>query len=210
MTPSPVISTPPIVGVMGGIASGKSLAGQLLAGERGVVLQADALAHEILREPDTIEMLRERFGPAVIDQAGEVDRAVIAARVFRDSELRAGLENWIHPRVRARIGVGLDEARKQGAECIVLDVPLLLENDAEHGLAELCDWLVFVDSPLEERERRATQSRGWESGEVARREAAQLPLHVKRDRAHHIVPNQGTRAEFEKAIAAVRRDMGLS
>lgn len=197
----------PVIGLLGGIASGKSLVASLLAGPRGVVIAADALAHEVLSEPDTLAFLRERFGPQIVDEHGRPDRVALAERVFADSDLRAELESWIHPRVRARIRAGLAEAQAAGAECIALDVPLLLENDAEHGLAALCDWLVFVEAPLAERDSRASRNRGWRSGEVARREEAQLPLHAKRARAHHIVTNRGTRAELEEAVAGIRRQL---
>ena len=80
-------------------------------------------------------------------------------------------------------------ATDAGTPRVVLDVPLLLENDAQHGLAQLCDVLVFVDAPAEERERRAQRERGWPRGEVARREAAQLALSEKKKRAHHVLHN---------------------
>ena len=102
----------------------------------------------------------------------------------------------------------LAQARDEGVARVVLDVPLLLENDDQHGFAGLCDALVFVDSDPNDRERRAVQDRDWKPGEVGRREAAQLPLDEKRARADHVVVNDGTPAELEARVAAVLRELG--
>jgi dephospho-CoA kinase len=193
-----------VLGVLGGIASGKSTAAQLLAGPDGVVISADELAREALDSPAVLERVRARFGPAAIGPDGRADRGELARRVFdaeRGAELRSELEGWTHPLVRDRIGERLRAARAAGAPRIVLDVPLLLENDAQHGLARLCDVLVFVDVHDAERERRAQSARGWKSGEVARREALQLPLAVKKQRAHHVLPNDQGLPELKQAVA---------
>src|SRR5690606_30137133 len=113
------------------------------------------------------------------------DREKLGALVFADADARRKLETLTHPRVRARVRKLLDEARSEGVPRIVLDVPLLLENDDRHGLVRECDVLVFVDSDATAREARARASRGWAPGEVARREAAQMPLEAKRARADH-------------------------
>jgi dephospho-CoA kinase len=195
---------PLILGVLGGIASGKSAVARLLAGARGIVISADELAREALDSPAVLERVRARFGAAAIGPDGRADRGYLARLVFdpeRGKRLRAELEGWTHPLVRDRIQGRLSAARAAGVPRIVLDVPLLLENDAEHGLARLCDVLVFVDVHDEERERRAQRERGWKSGEVARREAAQLPLSEKKKRAHHVIPNNEGLVELEEAVA---------
>lgn len=196
-------SHPPVWGVLGGIASGKSRVAELLAGPRGVVVDADRLAHEALDEPAVRERIRARFGPDVFRPGGGVDRARLSREVFGDPEARAALEGWVHPRVRERIASALARARQEGARRVVLDVPLLLENAGQHGLLALCDRLVFVDAPAEVRERRAMAARGWAAGELARREAAQLPLDEKRSRADHVIENDGDLA----ALAATVSDL---
>jgi dephospho-CoA kinase len=196
-TPNPQTA---VYGVLGGIASGKSEVASLLAGPDGLILSADALAHEALNSPEVQAQLVAELGPQAVGEDGRSDRAWIAGRVFDDPAARALLESWIHPRVRERITAEMASARARGAERIVLDVPLLLENDAEHGYAAECDVLIFVEVSQQERERRAQASRGWAAGEVARREAAQLPLDQKRRRADFVVSNEGTLAELEVAI----------
>lgn len=194
---------PLVIGVLGGIASGKSLVARLLAGSGGAVVDADAAAREVLGSPELRERIREHFGPAALRPDGTPDREVLARRVFADPEARARLESWIHPPVRARIHALVREARGAGRTPIVLDVPLLLENDAEHHLAELCDALVFVDSDPGERDRRAQAQRGWPEGEVLRREAAQTPLSEKRARAHHVIHNRGDLEQLERSVRDV-------
>jgi dephospho-CoA kinase len=196
-----------VLGVLGGIASGKSRVAAALAGSEGVVVSADALAHEALADPEIRARVAEAFGAHVLDADGAVDRPALARVVFSDPAARRRLEGWIHPYVRARIWAALEEARRTGRPRVVLDVPLLLENDAEHGLARASDHFVDVDAA--ERDRRAVRTRGWSPGEVARREAAQLPLAEKRRRSDVVVQNDGTLAELDAAIAAALAELGL-
>lgn len=204
----PAPSAPVVLGVLGGIASGKSAVAARLAGPDGRVVSADALAHEALAE--LASQVEAELGPGLLDAEGRVDRAALAGRVFDDPEARARLEGWIHPRVRARILAVLAEAEEQGVPRVVLDVPLLLENDAQHGLVARCHHLVFVDAPPAERDRRAVERRGWQPGEVQRREATQLPLDTKRARADFVVENTGTLEELDAAVDRVLAEAGLA
>ena len=189
-----------VIGVLGGIASGKSAAARMLAGPAGLVIDADEIAREVLVSPAVRFELLCAFGGDVFDQEGRPDREAIARRVFGSAEKRRKLESFTHPAIRARIRAALEAARRAGVPRIVLDVPLLLENEASHGLSAECDEIVFVDSGEAERDARAVRSRGWRPGDVARREATQMPLAEKRARAGRIVENHGTLAELEKAV----------
>jgi dephospho-CoA kinase len=189
-----------VIGVLGGIASGKSWVARRLAGSEGVLIDADALAREVLESPELRSELRAAFGDAVLRADGSIDREALARRVFSSPAERARLEAFTHPRIRARIRALLDGARARRAARVVLDVPLLLENEAAHHLVEECHELLFVDSDPETRQRRAAADRGWESGEVARRESQQLPLEAKRARAHFVIRNRGSLAELEAEL----------
>jgi dephospho-CoA kinase len=206
---APASGRPLVLGVLGGVASGKSTVARLLAGPDGVVISADELAREALDSPAVRERVRAHFGPRAIGPDGRVDREFLARLVFGDEGARdrAELQGWTHPLVRDRIEERLSAARAAGVPRIVLDVPLLLENDAQHGLARLCDVLVFVDVHDDERERRARRERGWKSGEVARRETAQLPLSEKKKRAHHVISNDEGRLELERAVASLLAEL---
>jgi dephospho-CoA kinase len=201
-----------VLGVLGGICSGKSLVARLLAGPDGRVVTADREAHAVLASDAGVAFLRERFGDDVLLPDGTPDRAALAGLVFAPddpaaAERRAALEGFTHPLVRARILAALDEARAARVPRVVLDVPLLLENDAQHGFVALCDALVFVDVEDAERERRARRDRGWPPGEVARREAAQLPLAEKRRRADHVLSNHGTVEDLERSARELLADL---
>lgn len=186
-----------VIGVLGGVASGKSAVARAIAGPDGVVIDADRLAREVLDEPALQPKLRAAFGASVFDPDGRPDRDRLAALVFGSREHRATLEGFTHPMIRDRIRAQLDAARERGVPRIVLDVPLLLEHESQHGLAAECRTLVFVDADAQVRDARAVASRGWQPGEVARREATQMPLERKRARADHVIANEGSLAELE-------------
>lgn len=203
-----------VFGVLGGIASGKSRVARLLAelgtaGAPGVVLDADQLAREALASQPVRAKLRARFGPAALGDDGLPDREWLAEVVFRDPAARAELESWIHPIVREGLQRGLRGARERAVGRIVLDVPLLLENEEQHGLKRWCDVLVFVDSSPADREARARASRSWPAGEVARREALQRPLEEKRSLAHHVIDNRGSAQQLEDQVRRLLASLGL-
>jgi len=205
--PAPAVR---VLGVLGGIASGKSAVARALAGERGVVLDADRLAREALESPAVVARLRERFGDAALGPDGRPDRPFLAARAFASADDRRALEGWTHPVVRARILAELEAARASGRSPVVLDVPLLLENDAQHGLAGLCDALIFVQTEESTRIARAAANRGWNADEIARREAAQWPLDEKRARADHVVINEGTPDELARQVRELAARLDLA
>ena len=92
---------------------------------------------------------------------------------------------------------------------MVLDVPLLLENDREHGLAKRCDFLVFVAADAELRDRRAVERRSWSPGEVARREKTQMPLAQKESMARYVIQNEADLEALAARVREVRRAEGL-
>ena len=196
-----------VIGVLGGIASGKSFVARQLAGDGGLVIDADLLAHEVLKSQELTDLVTEAFGRGALGEDGRPDRGALAQRVFDDPAARARLEGWIHPRVRAKIQVALDEAAAQEIGPVVLDVPLLLENDAEHGLVAKCDHLVFIESDLEARDQRAVLSREWSPGEVARREQSQHSLADKKARADYTIENRGSLDELDQSVRALREQL---
>jgi dephospho-CoA kinase len=206
--PDRAAARPLVVGVLGGIASGKSAVARALAGPHGAVIDADRLAHAALEAPEVRAWIAAKIAPAAV-ATGAVDRAAVAREVFSRPELRRELEALVHPLVRRRIAEELDAARARGLERVALDVPLLLENEAEHRLVERCDALVFVHADARVRAERALRTRGWSSAELARREAAQAPLDLKRARADLVVDNDGdwahTEAQVERAVREFER-----
>lgn len=198
----PQPAPPLVIGVLGGIASGKSWVARRLCGPGGVLIDADALAREVLESPPLRGALREAFGSAIERPDGTLDRQALADRIFSDPGAKERLEAFTHPLIRARIRARLEDARAARVPRVVLDVPLLLENEASHGLTAQCHELVFVDSDPAQREARAIATRGWKPGEVARREARQLPLEAKRARAGCRIDNFGDLDALARATDA--------
>ena len=163
-----------VVGIVGRIAAGKSTAARLLAARGAEVIDADRIAHEVLDEPGVRREIADRFGPGVCDAEGLVLRPPLATEVFgptaaHDAAL-ADLEAIVHPRVRRQIEERLAALRKHSAAdktVVVLDVPLLMQA---HWY-DLCDWLLLVECPEDERRRRL-DALGWPAEQRAARELA--------------------------------------
>jgi dephospho-CoA kinase len=189
-----------IIGLVGGIASGKSLAARMLVELGAVHLDADRAGHAVLAEDLKVrQALIDRWGKAILGAEGGVDRSAVANRVFAKSEAstsdRKFLEDLLHPRIRERLNTERDEAVATGKAAIVLDAPLLLEAD----WGSLCDVVLMIDSPRELRLKRAA-SRGWTAVEFDEREAAQWPAEEKRRHADVVIPNYGTLDDLRGAI----------
>ena len=173
---------------MGGIGAGKSLVAAQL-GELGCeVVDADRIAHEVLAEPAVRQAVRDRFGGEVFDAAGEVDRGRLAERVFADPDSRRDLEALVHPEICRRAQQAIEAARAGGVRAVVLDAALILEK----GLDSLCDVVLYIKVPAAVRQRRVQGARGWAPSEIARREASQVSLKTKQQRADYTVDNSAS------------------
>jgi len=192
------LKSPPVIGLVGGVGAGKSTVAQMMAGEGCAVVDADAIAHAVLREDDVKSRVRETFGPRVFGPDGAVDRGRLADVVFADSGRREALERIVHPRILARIDAELAAARAAGPRAVALDAPLILEK----GLANRCDYVVYIRASAEMRQRRLQQVKGWAPSEVQRRDASQVSLKTKRDRADYSIDNS---ASPEHTLTQVRR-----
>lgn len=192
-----------ILGVLGGIGSGKSTVTRLLVEQGAEAIDADRVAHQVLREPAARDAIREAFGSGVFGADGEVDRQAVARLVFSDRRKLETLESILHPEVRRRITDRVEAFRaRQGSErrVLVLDVPLL----AESPLRELCDEIVFVDAPDDERRRRV-EARGWSADELERREAHQPSIEKKRRLADVTIENSGSLEDLRLQVESLYR-----
>jgi dephospho-CoA kinase len=188
------------IGLVGGVASGKSLAGKMLVDLGAVLLDADRTGHAVLAEDaDARKAVVNRWGNAILRSDDQVDRAAIGRHVFAETAAGAAdrkfLEDLLHPRIGRRLNQQRDAAAAAGKPAVVLDAPLLLEA----GWGTICDLVLMIDSPRDLRLERA-RSRGWSETEFDRREAAQWPPDEKRRLADVVIPNQGTDEELRSAI----------
>ena len=192
-----------ILGIVGGIGSGKSEVSRLLAQHGGVILDADRIGHDVLRETEVKEAIRQRFGDSIFettgDPSGEIDRKKLAAIVFALSEKGgsdlAFLNGLTHPRISGECRRILAELKQQEVERVVLDAALLFES----GWNEWTDVVIFVDVPESIRLERC-EKRGWNRMEFLAREVSQWPVKKKRQLADYILPNSGTLADLEKEV----------
>lgn len=190
------------LGIIGGIASGKSTVAKefLQLVPAAVTLDADQLGHRVLTEPDVIAALRVRWGDAILDENGAVNRPAVAKIVFAPGNERQlqFLEQVSHPRIRRLLEAELQQLRKQQAPLAVIDAALLLET----GWSSVCDKLLFVSVPEAIRRERA-HSRGWSDEEFQRREQAQWPIAKKEAAADFTVVNDGDLESLARQCAEV-------
>lgn len=191
-----------VVGLTGGIASGKSVVAKAFEDLGAILLDADRAGHAALQSPDIVEAIRHRWGNAVFDADGKVSRIAVAKRVFdpvHGAEERAFLEQLTHPRIAELLGAQAEQDTQgqgdvqahhgvlPGHQVAVLDAALLYEANWDR----LCDLVVFVDTPRQTRMARALR-RGWSETDFTNREAAQLSVNSKRERADEVIDNSGS------------------
>jgi len=190
-----------IIGVAGGIASGKSFVSGLLSERGAEVLDADKAGHEALQNPNVAEAIRERFGSDVFADDGQIDRKSLAAIVFAstaqgEEDLKA-LEKITHPVIRRSLEERIEQLRQLSSPppAIVLDAPVMFKS----GWDKFCDVILFTDASKAIRLSRVAD-RGWSEAEFNAREAHQESLDLKRSRANVIIDTNG---DNDKTIAQV-------
>lgn len=187
----------PIIGIVGGIGSGKSTVAAILRDLGCVVADSDQFARDALRDPAIRSRIIEWWGDDVLDPStGEIDRKRVAAIVFAEPVQRKRLEGLTHPWIERRRREVFANAPAD-AKALVIDAPLLLEA----GLGRECDAVIFVDTPAKIRSQRVSDHRGWSASQWNAREAAQMPLDEKRRMAHHVVVNGGDLKALRAAVA---------
>ena len=183
-----------VIGITGGIASGKSTVSNILKGMGIPVIDADKIGHEVLRLPDTINLLTDVFGLSVFDRDGNIDRAKLASEVFPDKDKLSQLNSIIHPRI---INVLKDEIRKclKKSEVIAVEIPLLYECNLEY----LCDIICVVYSDIEARVQRL-RIKGMSESDIAARIKSQMSLEEKIKLADIVIYNLYGMEELKKEI----------
>jgi dephospho-CoA kinase len=185
-----------LVGLTGGIGSGKSTVAHLLERRGAVVFDADALAREAV-EPGTPghDAVVERFGANVLAPGGELDREALASIVFADPAARRDLEAIVHPEVRRLFAEGC-VAYRDTDRVVVFSAPLLVET----GMHTAFEILVLVSVPVEVQIERLLRDRAMSEEQVRARIEAQAPLEEKAAVADIIVDNEGNLEDLEAQV----------
>lgn len=183
------------IGLTGGIGSGKTTAARRFAELGALVVDADAVAREVV-EPGTegLAAVVGAFGPGVLDPAGRLDRPALAAIVFDDADARARLNAVLHPLIRRRVAERI--AAAPAGTVVVQDVPLLVET----GQAGAFDLVVVVEAPEALREQRLVADRGMPAEQARARMAAQASDEQRRAVADVVLVNDGTPGDLRTQV----------
>lgn len=189
----------PLIGLTGGIATGKSTVTRLLAALGAVTFSADEAARAVLvRNGPALRRIAAEFGPEILTPAGDLDRARMGRAVFADDSVRQRLERILHPLIRSLLRAQIEAAQRDlpPDTLIVVEIPLLYEG----GLETWFDQVVVVAAPETVQRERLQQRSGLNAEESRRRLAAQWPLDRKIARADQVVVNAGSLPQLEAAV----------
>ena len=189
-----------MIGLTGGIASGKSTVARMFAERGAAVIDADQLARQIVEpgQPALAELIA-RFGPQILTPAGALDRKRLGAIAFADPAARADLGRITHPRIAAASAAAIATWSDAGAQVVLYEAALLVENRAHAGLAGL----IVVATPPDVQRRRLIERDGLAPAEADARIAAQAPLADKLAVATWVIENTGDRAALEAEVTRV-------
>jgi len=190
----------PVIGILGGIGSGKSTVAAAFGRQGCAIIDADKMALEMLVDEDVGRQIADIFGPDVFLPKGGIDRKKLADRVFSNPELLKKLNEIIHPRVLKQTETLLARyLADEAIPAIVLDVPLLMET----GWHTRCDVLVFVEGDLAVRETRVHQKGRFDADQIKKRENFQISLDKKREIAQYIVKNNSDLSDLAEQVARI-------
>jgi dephospho-CoA kinase len=204
-----------LVGLTGGIASGKSTVARLLEARGAIVVDADRVVHDLMRPgTDVHRAVVERFGESILSADGTIDRRALAGTVFGDSaapQARRELEAIIHPavwrEVARRAGAAREAEEADGRlRVIVVDAALIVETLADRGRAIGLQALIVVAARVEDQIERSL-GLGRSAEEVEARMAAQAPSEQKLAAADYVVDNRGTLEDLERSVGVLWADL---
>jgi len=196
--------TKPLIGIVGGIASGKSTVAAEFGKLGCAVIDADAIAHAALGMAAVREEIVERFGAGLLNASGRVDRQKLARIVFADKEKLATLNGIIHPHVFRRTEELLKRyASDDAVKAVVLDMPLLIEV----GWAERCDRIVFVQCDASHRQTRTKGMRTLAEEDIKIRENFQISLDTKATLADNTIDNNSDFSMLVRQIQFIFSDI---
>ena len=189
-----------MIGLTGGIGSGKSTVAEMLRAHGLQVVDADQIARDIM-EPGSpvLDDVAAVFGADLIGSDGALDRAGLAARAFASEEQTQKLNAITHPAIRAESARRFSQLERAGEKAAVYDMPLLIEL----GMNEDMDMTVVVDVDADERVRRLVAHRGLDENDARNRIERQIPNAQRRAAADEILDNNGTLADLERQVEAL-------
>jgi dephospho-CoA kinase len=193
-----------VVGLTGGIASGKSTVSSMFADQGVPVICADELARDAVKPGSlALKEISRTFGEDVLDERGELDRAAMARLVFRNAAKRKLLESIIHPRVAEEQQRRLLQLDREGHQIAVIDVPLLYES----GWDKAFDLVIVVYVPRNIQEQRLVERDNISPEDARSRLDAQMPIEEKKERADRVVDNTGSMEHTLDQVKEILREL---
>ena len=191
---------PIVIGIIGGVSSGKSTVANFFKMLGSDVIDADEMVKGLLKRTDVKKKLVKLWGSEIIDSSGRIKKNEVAKIAFRSRGNTNKLNRIIHPMVKRMIDKKVSHSRRR---MVAIDAALLLEA----GYGGRCDRILFVDVPTASRYSRAVRGRGWSKGEVERRERFQMPLSKKRKIADYIINNGKSPSFTFKQVRRIYNDI---
>jgi len=196
-----------VVGLTGGIGSGKSTVAGMFEKLGASLIDVDAIVHE-LQQPGAplLDEIAAAFGADLLDADGALEREALGAIVFRDPVARQTLNRIVHPKLGAEVARRLAHARQAGVRLVVIDIPLLFEGrrDGSRGASAMhFDVSILVWVPRETQIERQLLRGGYGRDEAERRIDAQMPLDEKRAFADFVIDNSGSPADTEQQVREI-------
>ena len=195
----------PIFGIVGGVGAGKSSIIRNIATLKLHVIDADQIGHQQIATASILKQIVTLFGNGILDSQGNISRPLLAAEAFGESPeqiiKRTQLNAIVHPAIRVEIQRQIQSV-PEDVDAIILDAALLLEA----GWDVECNAVIFVDTPLEQRQQRVARNRNWTIDEHDRREASQWSLDEKRSHSQFTVDNSGTVESASKQMESVLQE----
>jgi dephospho-CoA kinase len=196
-----------VVGLTGGIASGKSTVSNMLKEKNITVIDADIEARLAVQqgEPAFIRII-ESFGSEILLPDGEIDRQKLGSIIFHDEQKREILNKIVHPEVRRRINEKKEAAIKAGEKIVILDIPLLFESKLTHMVEKTL--LVYADRNIQLK--RLMERNSLSRDEAEARIQSQMPISEKRELADEVIENNGTLSETKKQLDELLLSWGIA
>ncbi|CAH0346244.1 dephospho-CoA kinase [Bacillus sp. CECT 9360] len=197
-----------VIGITGGIASGKSSVSQFIKDELGfTIIDADIASREVV-EPgeEAYKQIVESFGPQILHDNQTIDRAKLGAVIFNDTEKRLLLNSIVHPAVRKRMIAGKDAAITRGENTVFMDIPLLFESK----LTSMVDktLLIYVDEHVQLQ--RLMRRNDYSKAEALARITSQMPLADKKPLADAVIDNNGSLEETKRQVRQILRSWNVN
>ena len=193
------------LGLTGGIATGKSTADEFFKKKNIPIVDSDQIAHELMaKNQASYKAIVGHFGEGVLAADGEIDRKKLGSIVFNDKNQLKSLNELTHPLILNNMEEKITQYQAQGEPLVILDIPLLFEDDLSH----YCDATLLVTAPPQLELSRLMARNNLSEEDAQKRIASQMPLSEKEKLADYVIENAGTVNDLENKLSSLLEEIG--